>query len=176
MTSEHQSLQSRAARRALVHGELLRMLFHRRSNIAASVAPHRNQVLRHSLLEFDALGRWRVGLGLRLPVAIGRMMRRSSSITREEKWRVTKRRSNPLIAMLCLWKAWLRGPCEFSTEYLDPLARMRKEGVGDTVVMFGSARILPRDRALANLQRLQRSAGRESKGRHRLRCATRALC
>src|ERR1700693_6234845 len=56
-------------------------------------------------------------------------------------------------------------PVRILTEYLDPLARMRREGVGDTIVMFGSARILPRDRALANLQRLQRS-GKLGKSRH----------
>src|SRR5579862_895080 len=55
-------------------------------------------------------------------------------------------------------------PVRILTEYLDPLARMRREGVGDTIVMFGSARILPRDRALANLRRLKRS-GRSGKGR-----------
>ena len=56
-------------------------------------------------------------------------------------------------------------PVRILTEYLDPLARMRREGVGDTIVMFGSARILPRDRALANLRRLQR-AGKPRKSRH----------
>ena len=57
-------------------------------------------------------------------------------------------------------------PVRILTEYLDPLARMRKEGVGDTVVIFGSARILPRDRALANLKRLQRTRAK-AKGRPR---------
>jgi uncharacterized protein (TIGR00730 family) len=56
-------------------------------------------------------------------------------------------------------------PVRILTEYLDPLARMRREGVGDTIVMFGSARILPRDRALANLRRQQR-AGQRRTGRH----------
>jgi uncharacterized protein (TIGR00730 family) len=56
-------------------------------------------------------------------------------------------------------------PVRILTEYLDPLARMRKEGVGDTIVMFGSARILPRDRALANLRRLRRT-GKRDKSRH----------
>ena len=56
-------------------------------------------------------------------------------------------------------------PVRILTEYLDPLARMRREGVGDTIVMFGSARILPRDRALANLRRLQRT-GKRDKSRH----------
>ena len=45
-------------------------------------------------------------------------------------------------------------PVRILTEYLDPLARIRKERVGDTIVMFGSARIQPRDaQALKNLNR-----------------------
>jgi uncharacterized protein (TIGR00730 family) len=56
-------------------------------------------------------------------------------------------------------------PVRILTEYLDPLTRMRREGVGDTIVMFGSARILPRDRALANVRRLRR-AGKRGKSRH----------
>src|ERR1700683_4183688 len=50
-------------------------------------------------------------------------------------------------------------PVRILTEYLDPLARMRREGIGDTIVMFGSARIGPRDRAHAHLQRLRRATG-----------------
>jgi uncharacterized protein (TIGR00730 family) len=46
-------------------------------------------------------------------------------------------------------------PVRILSEYLDPLARMRREGVGDTIVMFGSARIQPRDAAKAKLARLQ---------------------
>ena len=46
-------------------------------------------------------------------------------------------------------------PIRILGEYLDPLARLRREGVGDTIVMFGSARIGPRDRAVARLERLQ---------------------
>jgi uncharacterized protein (TIGR00730 family) len=46
-------------------------------------------------------------------------------------------------------------PIRILAEYLDPLARLRREGVGDTIVMFGSARIGPRARAVANLKRLQ---------------------
>jgi len=50
-------------------------------------------------------------------------------------------------------------PLRILAEYLDPLVRLRREGVGDTIVMFGSARIESRDRALARLVRLK-SAGR----------------
>src|ERR1700758_2483532 len=55
-------------------------------------------------------------------------------------------------------------PVRILTEYLDPLARMRREHIGDTIVMFGSARIEPRDAALARIKRLKRSAN--GKGRH----------
>jgi uncharacterized protein (TIGR00730 family) len=48
-------------------------------------------------------------------------------------------------------------PVRILSEYLDPLARMRREGVGDTIVMFGSARLQPRDAAKAKLVRLQAS-------------------
>ncbi len=48
-------------------------------------------------------------------------------------------------------------PIRILAEYLDPLTRLRREGVGDTIVMFGSARIEPRDRALARWKRLRRA-------------------
>ena len=47
-------------------------------------------------------------------------------------------------------------PVRILGEYLQPLAQLRKEGIGDTIVMFGSAHIQPRDRALAALRRLMR--------------------
>ena len=40
-------------------------------------------------------------------------------------------------------------PVRILTEYIDPLERFRREKVGDTIVMFGSARILSREKALA---------------------------
>jgi uncharacterized protein (TIGR00730 family) len=43
----------------------------------------------------------------------------------------------------------------FTTEYIDPLERLRREKVGDTIVMFGSARILSHDQATKHLNRLQ---------------------
>ena len=55
-------------------------------------------------------------------------------------------------------------PVRILTEYLDPLARMRREHIGDTIVMFGSARIQPRDAALAKVRRLKRAGS--GKGRH----------
>lgn len=49
-------------------------------------------------------------------------------------------------------------PLRILAEYLDPLGRLRQANVGDTIVMFGSARIQPRDQALANLKRVESSA------------------
>jgi uncharacterized protein (TIGR00730 family) len=46
-------------------------------------------------------------------------------------------------------------PLRILAEYLDPLARLRQEKIADTIVIFGSARISPRDRALAAVRRLQ---------------------
>jgi uncharacterized protein (TIGR00730 family) len=51
-------------------------------------------------------------------------------------------------------------PVRILTEYLDPLVRLRREGVGDTIVIFGSARIIGRDRAQAHLQRLKSLSGK----------------
>ena len=68
-------------------------------------------------------------------------------------------------------------PVRILSEYLDPLARLRREGVGDTIVMFGSARILPRDRALAHLRDAKRAnRGKNSAaGRERLHAAQRQV-
>jgi hypothetical protein len=41
------------------------------------------------------------------------------------------------------------------SEYLDPQARLRKIGVQNTIVFFGSARVLPRDIALLNLAEIE---------------------
>jgi len=43
-------------------------------------------------------------------------------------------------------------PIRILSDYFDPLVLLRREGVGETIVMFGSARILPKDRALARLE------------------------
>ena len=72
-------------------------------------------------------------------------------------------------------------PIRILGEYLDPLVRLRREGVGDTNVMFGSARIQPRERALAQLKKLQRwpkvrrTSAQEAKRRAALRTATDAV-
>jgi uncharacterized protein (TIGR00730 family) len=49
-------------------------------------------------------------------------------------------------------------PLRILAEYLDPLGRLRREKVGDTIVMFGSARIHSRDRALERLHEIERKA------------------
>jgi hypothetical protein len=54
-------------------------------------------------------------------------------------------------------------PLRIIAEYLDPLARLRRANVGDTIVMFGSARIQSREKALAHLKRVRKDAhGRRS--------------
>jgi uncharacterized protein (TIGR00730 family) len=55
-------------------------------------------------------------------------------------------------------------PLRILAEYIDPINRLRRARVGDTIVMFGSARIQPRDRSLAALKKIQREArGRRSR-------------
>src|ERR1700733_15089707 len=46
-------------------------------------------------------------------------------------------------------------PLRILAEYIHPYVQLKKEGIGDTIVMFGSARILPRDLALARYHRLK---------------------
>ncbi len=59
-------------------------------------------------------------------------------------------------------------------EYFDPLVRLRREGVMDTIVIFGSARIESREAALKKLKRAQR--GRASKEKQaRVRAARHAV-
>src|SRR3984957_14877242 len=54
-------------------------------------------------------------------------------------------------------------PLRILAEYFDPLVRLRRANVGDTIVMFGSARIQSRDKAMAELKRVQqRAKGRKS--------------
>ncbi|HYA64242.1 MAG TPA: TIGR00730 family Rossman fold protein [Candidatus Sulfotelmatobacter sp.] len=46
-------------------------------------------------------------------------------------------------------------PIRILAEYLHPLVQLKKEGIGDTVVMFGSARIESHETALARFNRLK---------------------
>ncbi len=55
-------------------------------------------------------------------------------------------------------------PLRILAEYIDPLNRLKRANVGDTIVMFGSARIKSREQALADLRRVRREArGRQSR-------------
>jgi len=72
-------------------------------------------------------------------------------------------------------------PIRILAEYIHPLAELKKEGIGDTIVMFGSARVEPRETALARYTRLKNaktgnlSAGRLKQHRDALRGAKSAL-
>jgi len=58
-------------------------------------------------------------------------------------------------------------PVRITTEYIEPLERLRRANVGDTIVMFGSARILPRDEALKHLQNLRKEKRRPATAGYR---------
>jgi uncharacterized protein (TIGR00730 family) len=49
-------------------------------------------------------------------------------------------------------------PLRILAEYLDPLKQLRQEKVGDTIVMFGSARIQSHDKAVAEFEKVKRKA------------------
>jgi uncharacterized protein (TIGR00730 family) len=53
-------------------------------------------------------------------------------------------------------------PVRIISEYIDPLERLRKEKVGDTIVMFGSARIKSREQALAHMHKLRKEKQRHT--------------
>jgi uncharacterized protein (TIGR00730 family) len=63
-------------------------------------------------------------------------------------------------------------PLRILAEYLHPLVQLKKEGIADTIVMFGSARIGPRDVMQAKVTRLKRAKIGKLKGeklaQHRL--------
>jgi uncharacterized protein (TIGR00730 family) len=60
-------------------------------------------------------------------------------------------------------------PLRILAEYIDPINRLRRAGVGDTIVMFGSARIQPRDRALAQLKKVRKAARGRRTGEWRMK-------
>jgi uncharacterized protein (TIGR00730 family) len=68
-------------------------------------------------------------------------------------------------------------PLRILAEYIEPFEKFRRERVSDTIVIFGSARLAPRARARAALERLQRRLGRRRtrEARERLRTARQAL-
>src|SRR5580692_13212260 len=49
-------------------------------------------------------------------------------------------------------------PLRIMAEYLQPMMQLKKENIGDTIVMFGSARIESRETALARLGKLKSRA------------------
>jgi hypothetical protein len=71
-------------------------------------------------------------------------------------------------------------PLRILAEYINPLAQLKREGIGDTIVMFGSARIHSREEAEVRLERLKRqragkSAKAKTKHREELNSAKAAL-
>jgi len=65
-------------------------------------------------------------------------------------------------------------PLRILAEYYEPLVRFQELNVGDTIVIFGSARIPSREEALADLRRAKKS-GRSAAARARVREAKSAL-
>src|SRR5947209_16599426 len=55
-------------------------------------------------------------------------------------------------------------PLRILAEYLHPLVQLKNEGIGDTIVMFGSARIESRETAEARLVRLKKAPAPKLKG------------
>lgn len=64
-------------------------------------------------------------------------------------------------------------PMRILAEYIDPLNRLSKANVGDTIVMFGSARLLSHKDALERVKRLEKGARRRTtpEQREKLRVA-----
>ncbi len=58
-------------------------------------------------------------------------------------------------------------PIRILSEYLHPLVELKKEGIGDTIVMFGSARIHSREAAAARLSHLKNTKIGKMKKSHR---------
>ena len=72
-------------------------------------------------------------------------------------------------------------PIRIISEYIHPLVQLKKEGIGDSIVMFGSARIESRETASARVTRLKKmktsrwTADRLKKHRIHIREAKSAL-
>lgn len=60
-------------------------------------------------------------------------------------------------------------PLRIVAEYLDPLGRLRRAKVGDTIVMFGSARIQSRELAEKRLRQVERRARGRRNGEWKLK-------
>src|SRR5882672_2382144 len=61
-------------------------------------------------------------------------------------------------------------PLRILAEYINPLAQLKREGIGDTIVMFGSARLDSHEVAAARLTRLKErkvsKLSKEAKAKH----------
>ena len=66
-------------------------------------------------------------------------------------------------------------PLRILAEYFDPRKRLREQNVGDTIVIFGSARVLPRETALAALKRAKRPGGLTLAKKQQIRHAVRLV-
>jgi len=66
-------------------------------------------------------------------------------------------------------------PLRILAEYINPLAQLKREGIGDTIVLFGSARIHSREDALARLHHLKKvKVGKSAKAKESHREAVRS--
>src|SRR6204780_3302679 len=89
---------------------------------------------------------------------------KSESSSAKTKTKIKKLKPEAMHAPLAPYKdpAFLDStaarPIRILTEYLHPLVQLKKEGIGDTIVMFGSARIESRESALARLGKLKSRA------------------
>src|SRR5258705_385175 len=60
-------------------------------------------------------------------------------------------------------------PIRILAEYLHPLVQLKNEGIGDTIVMFGSARIESHETAQGRLARLKKTPASKLKGAERVK-------
>src|SRR5450631_2240748 len=60
-------------------------------------------------------------------------------------------------------------PLRILAEYIHPYVQLKKQGIADTIVIFGSARILPRDLALARYHRLKDVPAHKIKAANRVK-------
>src|SRR6201987_1212768 len=66
-------------------------------------------------------------------------------------------------------------PLRILAEYINPLAQLKREGIGDTIVLFGSARIHSREDAMARLNYLKKvKVGKSAKAKQSHREAVRS--
>jgi uncharacterized protein (TIGR00730 family) len=66
-------------------------------------------------------------------------------------------------------------PLRIMAEYINPLAQLKREGIGDTIVIFGSARIHSREDAQGRLEHLKKlKVGKSAKAQENHRDALRS--